>query len=308
MLGQLDIYGRDKVEVAIQRLKTFEPEDGYYVGFSGGKDSQCVYHLCKMAGVKFDAHYSVTSVDPPELMRFVKEHYPDVIWERPRDENGKQITMWTLIANSKIPPTRFARYCCEKLKEAGGDGRVTVTGVRWAESNNRKMNQGLVTVYGKVKSTQKTAAEAGAEYRVTPRGGIVMNMDNADTRRAVEMCYRTRHTIVNPIIDWDDSDVWEFIKDYAKIPYCHLYDEGWNRLGCIGCPLAGSKKMKRDFKKYPLYERNYKNAMRKIFEKHPDYDMRTMHRYCKSENPTIDEKVDAMFKWWLRENSEEVEV
>ena len=73
MLGQVNLNGENKVDVAINRLQTFEPPEGYYLAFSGGKDSQCIYHLAKMAGVKFDAHYSVTTVDPPELMKFVKE-------------------------------------------------------------------------------------------------------------------------------------------------------------------------------------------------------------------------------------------
>ena len=101
MLGQLKLStdGQllDKVELAIQRLKAFEPPEGYYVAFSGGKDSQCIYHLCQMAGVKFDAHYNVTSVDPPELVKFIKTHYPDVKFEHQHDKNGKPITMWSLI-------------------------------------------------------------------------------------------------------------------------------------------------------------------------------------------------------------------
>ena len=126
------LFGReDKVQKAIERLKAFEPPEGYYVAFSGGKDSQCVYHLCKMASVKFDAHYSVTGIDPPELMRFLKKNYPDVIWdyhywndEKPEhyfpDGRPKQLTMWSLIADHTIPPTRQARYCCSALKENGG--------------------------------------------------------------------------------------------------------------------------------------------------------------------------------------------
>ena len=70
---------QDKVQIAIQRLKAFEPPEGYYVAFSGGKDSQTIYHLCKEAGVKFDAHYSHTTVDPPEVIYFMRQHYPDVI-------------------------------------------------------------------------------------------------------------------------------------------------------------------------------------------------------------------------------------
>lgn len=127
------LFGKvDKVETAIKRLQAFEPEnDAYYLAFSAGKDSQCVYELCKMAGVKFDAHYSVTSVDPPELMRFIKKQYPDVEWEYHYWNDGKpehyypdgrprNITMWNLIADHTIPPTRQARYCCSQLKEVGG--------------------------------------------------------------------------------------------------------------------------------------------------------------------------------------------
>ena len=110
----------DKVEIAVKRLKAFEPPEGYYVAFSGGKDSQCVYHLCKMAGVKFDAHYAVTSVDPPELVRFIKTNYQDVKFERQHYPDGKPITMWSLIAEHTLPPTRKVRYCCASLKEPGG--------------------------------------------------------------------------------------------------------------------------------------------------------------------------------------------
>ncbi len=167
MLIENTLFGvRDKVAEAIQRLKSFEPEDGYYVAFSGGKDSQCIYHLCEMAGVKFDAHYSVTSVDPPELVRFIKDHYPNVKRDIPHDKDGKPITMWNLIPKKKIPPTRLVRYCCADLKESNGRGRVTVTGVRWEESTNRKNNQGVVTIVDR-----KAKNELNANFLSTVRGG-----------------------------------------------------------------------------------------------------------------------------------------
>lgn len=146
---------RTKLDIAIQRLKSFEPPEGYFLAFSGGKDSQCIYHLAKMAGVNFEAHYHVTSVDPPELIYFIREYYPDVIFDVPHDEDGKRISMWTLIVEKRMPPTRIARFCCEKLKETNGDGRMVVTGVRWAESARRKANQGMVVIAGKPKTTQK---------------------------------------------------------------------------------------------------------------------------------------------------------
>lgn len=146
----------EKVKKSIERLKAFCPEEGYYLAFSGGKDSVVCKALLEMSGCKYDATYRVTTVDPPELVRFIKNQHPDVIREIPlyaesyKNKNlaGQPITMWNLIPEKMMPPTRMARFCCEKLKESGGDGRMTVTGVRWEESVNRKKNQGIVTLMG----------------------------------------------------------------------------------------------------------------------------------------------------------------
>lgn len=287
MLGQIDIFGKTKLEKTIERIKAFEPDDGYYLAFSGGKDSQCIYHLAKMAGVKFDSHYRVTSVDPPELVRFIKEQYPDVSREIPKDKDGKPITMWNLIPKKKTPPTRVVRYCCQVLKESSGVGRVTMTGVRWAESKNRKDNQGLVTIQSKPKSTAKILEEEGANFTKTNKGGVVLNLDNAEERRAVEMCYRTRKTLVNPIIDWTDDEVWEFLDDIAKVPHCCLYDEGFKRIGCIGCPL--NSKAENELKRYPKYKSAYLRAFSRMIEQRKKYGLDTKKL----------DSAEKVMNWWL---------
>ena len=270
----------DKVQKAIDRLKAFEPKEGYYLAFSGGKDSQCIYHLAKMAGVKFDAHYSVTTVDPPELMRFIKDQYPDVEWERhywpdnPKYNlpSGKrrQITMWNLIADHTIPPTRQARYCCSALKESGGGGRLVVTGVRWAESARRKALHGVADIQTESNKLHKEAMETNATAtKVNKNGGLVFMDDNAESRRMVEHCYAKRKTTVNPIVDWEDEDVWEFLNEVAKVPHCCLYDEGFTRLGCVGCPLQGRAGMLRDFERWPRYKELYIRAFDKMIQNHP---------------------------------------
>lgn len=93
----------------------------------------------------------------------------------------------------------------------------------------------------------------------------MLNDDNDEARRAVEVCFRTRKTLVNPIIDWSDDDVWEFIRKY-NVKYCELYDKGEKRLGCIGCPMGGRKGMERDFERYPKYREQYIRCFDKMIE------------------------------------------
>lgn len=285
-----DMFGkkRDKVQEAINRFKAFEPEDGYYLAFSGGKDSQCIYHLAQMAGVKFDAHYRVTSVDPPELVRFIKRQYPDVAIDFPRYKDGKVITMWNLIPKELMPPTRLMRYCCEKLKESGGEGRLTVTGVRHAESTNRKNIHGVITMPSA--KTAKIAAENNAQYITTKRGGTILNMDNAEERRTVEQCFRTSKTLLNPIVDWGDDDVWEFLNGVVKVPHCELYDQGYKRLGCIGCPMNNNKEA--ELERYPAYKHHYMRAFARMIEERK--------RRGKEKNF---ESPQAVMDWWLEKTA-----
>lgn len=148
MLHQLNFDGKDKVDIAIERLKAYEPAEGYYLCFSGGKDSVVIKALADMAGVKYDAHYSATGIDPPELVRFIRKYHSDVAFDIPHDKDGKRITMWSLIPKRKMPPTRLVRYCCAELKERAGKGRFSITGVRWAESVRRKQTRSLAEVHG----------------------------------------------------------------------------------------------------------------------------------------------------------------
>ena len=297
------LWGKtDKVKRAIDILKSFEPKEGYFLAFSGGKDSQCVYHLAKMAGVKFDAHYSVTGIDPPELIYFIRKNYPDVIWDhhywndgKPQHyfKNGKPkpMTMWSVIADKVIPPTRVNRYCCDYLKEYGGRGRVVVTGVRWDESQNRRALHGIADIDTKSKKLHQEALTVDpTNTKVNKSGGLSFLDDNDETRKMVEQCYRKNKTTINPIVDWTEEDVWEFIKEVAQVPYCELYDQGFTRLGCIGCPLQGGAGMLADFARWPKYKSLYIKAFDKMIKNRP------IDR--KQENWTVPDTAIDWFDWF----------
>ena len=264
MLKENTLFGiRDKVKISIDRLKAFEPSEGYYLAFSGGKDSQCIYHLAKEAGVKFDAHYHLTTVDPPELVKFIKTNYPDVAIDR------SGTTMWKLIEKKGLP-LRMKRFCCAELKEHGGENGICVTGVRWEESTQRKKRRPF-EVIAKKKEDRK------------------LFNDNSEGRRLFENCAVKSKRVINPIIDWLETDVWEYLNS-RKIPHCCLYDQGETRIGCIGCPMARTKGLVADFEKYPKFKVLYLKAI----EKHIAYrKKRGLYLTDDFDTP------EKMLHWWI---------
>lgn len=215
----------EKIEIAIKTIQTFEQQalslsdDGFYVAFSGGKDSIVMERLFKMASVKYQCWYNCVTIDPPELVQFIKHQYPEVKWNKP----SKNLPM--MMADVGMPPTRLARWCCDKYKEQGGNGQFKAIGVRAAESPRRK---GIWKVY---------------------------NIDRRD-----------KSGILCPIVYWTDADVWQFIRD-NNMPYCSLYDEGFKRLGCVGCPMA-DKQRAAQFKRWPKYELMWRRGFEALHKKY----------------------------------------
>ncbi len=172
---------------------------------------------------------------------------------------------------------------------------MKITGVRWAESNSRRKNNDVVKIIGKPATTKKTAEKMGAEYIQSEKGGIVLNDDNAETRRFVEHCYRTTSTMVNPIVDWTDTDVWEFLHHYG----CEsnpLYQCGKSRVGCIGCPMQGYNGMKADFARYPKYRKNYVRAFDRMLQARAD---------AGQDNRDWKTGEDVM-RWWVGDDPRQI--
>lgn len=252
---------KDKEQTAIARLiEASNTSERFYkapliVTTSGGKDSSVVVELAMRAGIDFELMHNHTTADAPETVQFIRNEFKrledmgfpskQIIVSYPVYK-GKRTSMWGLIPQKLMPPTRVARYCCDILKERGGRGRYITTGVRWAESRKQRENRGI--------------------YETLHRGRekkVVLNNDNDDRRQLFETCSLQHKAVCNPIIDWTDDDVWQFIQD-AKIPVNPLYQCGFSRVGCIGRPMAGTKGRQNEFARYPKYKELYIRAFDKM--------------------------------------------
>lgn len=260
---------RKKLEHSVELLRkaerlalAYDDVYGYYLAFSGGKDSQCLYHVAKLAGVRFKAHMNLTSIDPPEVIRFVKTEYPDVELVKPKK------SIFQAAVDNQILPTMRVRWCCAEYKETAGAGKVTLIGIRRAESARRaKRNE--VEIDSRKFSGDLEGLE---EYRKTrnrekrgrkPKGNREVTIVNADGERVLGCIRGKESLLISPIIDWTDEEVWEFL-DALGVSHCSLYDEGWHRIGCIGCPMSSHKQKMIENARYPHVKRNWIKAIKAI--------------------------------------------
>ena len=219
--------------------------------YSGGKDSDVMVELFRRSGIPFEVHNNHTTADAPQTVRHIRKVFKILEEKGVKCEiefptyKGEHITMWKLIPLKLMPPTRQVRYCCQVLKETGCANRYIATGVRWAESRQRKEREEF----------EKIGATKAAKEKFT---SIMLMNDNDANRRMNELCMQKNKMVVNPIIDWKDSDIWEFINS-EHIETCELYQCGYDRVGCIGCPMAGKKRYK-GFADFPKYKQAYIRA------------------------------------------------
>ena len=240
----------------------YDAENGYYLAFSGGKDSQALFHMAQLAGVKFCGHMNLTSVDPPEVIRFVKKNYPEVELIKP----GKSIFQHAI--EKQILPTMRVRWCCAEYKETAGAGKVTLIGIRKAESSRRaKRNEVEINnrkFSGDLDGLDEYRQEQRAKRarRKSKEQGV--NITNADEEQTLGCIHGKESLLISPIIYWTEKDVWEFLNDVVRVPHCSLYDEGWHRIGCIGCPMSSYKQKMIENKRYPHVKRGWIKAIKAI--------------------------------------------
>lgn len=275
----------DLEQTAIARLReAAETSERFYkapliVTTSGGKDSSVCVSLAEKAGISFEVMHNHTTVDAPETVYFIRREFKRLEEKGVKCTlnypyyNGDRVTMWSLIPQKLIPPTRHVRYCCSVLKEHGGQGRYITTGVRWAESAARKKNRGI---YESIHSNLEKK--------------VILSNDNDDRRRLFETCMRQHKTVCNPIIDWSDADVWDYILA-EKIPVNPLYACGFSRVGCIGCPMA-RKSRQKEFSRYPKYLDAYIRTFDRMLEERKRRGKPTKDSWASGRD---------VFHWWIED-------
>ena len=271
----------DKIDIAVSRLKEASAMSLHYYGepllltYSGGKDSDVVQRLAEIAGIPYEIQHSHTTADAPETVRHVREKFKELELKGVKCAidypvyKGQRVSLWSLIPQKSMPPTRLLRYCCAVLKETAGNDRFIATGVRWAESTARQKNRGEFELSHKDKKKR-----------------IILNNDNDPERRLFESCQMKGKRTVNSIIDWKDEDVWEFIES-EKVKCNPLYCE-FGRVGCVGCPMAGKAGREREFLRWPAYRRNYIAAFDRLVE------IRRRNGLSTQWQDGLD-----VFRWWM---------
>lgn len=279
----------DLEKTAIERLKLASDmslrlfEKPLVITYSGGKDSDVMLHLAEKSGIPFETLHSLTTADAPETVRHVYDTFYrleckgikcDV--DKHVQPDGSRMTMWKLIQKKLMPPTRLMRYCCAVLKEGGGKNRFIATGVRWAESTARKRRGGLEVLAS------------------NPQSNLILSNDNDEDRRLFETCQLKGKRVVNPIVDWQAADIWDYV-GAEKIPMNPLYCDGFHRVGCVGCPMAAAKTRILEFARYPKIKAAYIRAFDRMIDER--------RRRGKMGGPVFrmgDTGVDV-FHWWMED-------
>lgn len=249
-----------KVEVAYERFRWAAKEAErlfdmpLVVRYSGGKDSDVILQLAKESGVPFRVTHNLTTADPPDNVYYIRR-----VFARLREDgidcriNVPKRSLWRIMRETLVIPSRLVRVCCSELKERKmPDAPYIVTGVRWAESAGRRAKSGIAMVY-----TTHLATREGEQ--VAAAAGL-LTTDDASSRRLFEQCQMRGVRVLNPIIDWGDADVWDYLASRG-IEGNPLYKEGWKRIGCVGCPLAGRRAREIAFARYPKLYKAWHDAI-----------------------------------------------
>lgn len=265
-----------KVDIAYERFRWAAKEAErlfdmpLVVQYSGGKDSDVILQLAKESGVPFRVTHNLTTADPPDNVYYIRKVFAAL-----REEgidcriNLPKRSIWKMMRETLVIPSRMMRVCCSELKERKiPDAPYIVTGVRWAESVGRRAKSGIAMVLNAsaLLTTHLATKDRGEEWQQAASAAGLLTTDDASHRRLFERCQMRGVRVLNPIIDWSDADVWDYLHSRG-IEGNPLYKEGWTRIGCVGCPLATRRAREIEFARYPGLYKAWHDAVEYVIEK-----------------------------------------
>lgn len=254
----------EKIKEAEQTLKLGAEMSQYYyhapliLCYSGGKDSDVMLDIAKrcLRPDEFEVLNSHTTVDAPETVYHIREVFRELETQgikttiRKPTYKGKPVSMWRLIEDRSMPPTRTVRYCCAVLKEASTPNRMVAVGVREDESVKRKGREAFgVREHRKSERKYRTTAHTYAMFKLDRLG-----KEDSYECRFIEACKDNKDTICNPIYKFTSRDIWEYVQRFG-VKMNPLYKKGYRRVGCIGCPLGGVIKCEKSSQIIPSIRR-----------------------------------------------------
>lgn len=237
-----------------QLALSMNPNQGYWLGFSGGKDSVVLLSLAKLSGVKFHAEYSVVGNDAPSTVYFIRENFPEVHFWHPKEK-------FIPLIRKKGMPTMQRRFCCERTKEAGGKGEVVLTGVRAEESRKR-------AAYSEVEIFSRRKEHEGKDHA----------RDVEWLKEVEHQCLKGQDRVmVRPLLNWTEDDIWEYTQKY-HLPVNPNYAT-CGRVGCMFCPFAPGAQIEQYEKAYPGFKRAIVDALHVFWKKSPCHIFPTPEAY-----------------------------
>lgn len=176
-------------------------------------------------------------------------------------ESGRGHLILDRMVEKMNMPTRRGKWCCDEYKNCCSNSGCETS----------------VKVIGVRIAESKKRAGSWKTLTTTERGDVV----------------------VAPVAYWTDEDVWNLIHS-QKIPYCKLYDEGFKRIGCVGCPINPQAREK-EFERWPEMKALWMEGARRCWEK----GQTTMNNKGEKYYVAKFESPEALFKWWMTGRKDE---